>query len=190
MKFSRDLLLHGRLYTGWFNFTLIGAWAAPGQTMRTSFFVIPKMYHKSSNIQRNSALSFIHNFGSLSCFWQLRPMMPTTTRTSTVPLDPAEISPPRSSCVFMMLHGHRLGRYRVQFLGRQWVVVCKPCRVKHLNFILKITHSVANFTCVRKKNQSAEVGRGALARSVVRSNRPLVTKLLLTYQLSVSSSTR
>jgi len=90
---------------------LISPWSVHGRLQAKRwglrFFVIPKMYHKSSNIQRNSALSFIHNFGSLSCFWQLRPMIPTTTRTSTVPLDPAEISPPRSSCVFMMLHGHR-----------------------------------------------------------------------------------
>ena len=28
-----------------FNFTPIGAWADPGQMMRNSFFVIPKMYH-------------------------------------------------------------------------------------------------------------------------------------------------
>ena len=59
MNLCMNLLLHG-IYRG-FILTLIGARAAPGETLRTSFFIIPKMYRNYSYKQRISR-----------CRWQTR----------------------------------------------------------------------------------------------------------------------
>ena len=57
----------------------------------------------------------------------------------------------------------------------------------HLNFVLEIAHFSANVICLRKISR---VPKSEGKRSLVHSNPPLITKLLLTYQLPVSSSTR
>jgi len=57
----------------------------------------------------------------------------------------------------------------------------------HLNFVLEIAHFSANVICLRKISR---VPKSEGKRSLVHSNLPLITKLLLTYQLPVSSSTR
>ena len=87
---------------------------------------------------------------------------------TSVHLDPAEItSPPKPSattCVFMMLYGHLLGRVHSYSEGSGWGM-----SAMHRNFFWSFSRD-CTFWCKcnlrQKKFQSAEVGRAALARPI------------------------